>query len=91
MLALCPIGSGDSMTGLTDVGFFADVGVLLILATPVVIIYVLWKIFAPGKRQASFLGLDPENAMKTDSGFCWSDFPWKLALYCFLTIMTLIY
>ncbi len=91
MMLLCPVDS--NLTGLEAVGFFTDVAVLIILATPVAIIYVLCRIFVPSKDSlgANVLRLDPENTYSTRT-FCWSGTPaWKLALYALLTVMTLIY
>ena len=93
MLALCPMEPGG-LIGLEGLYFLRDVGVLIILATPVVIIYVLWRIFIPPQDlpATNMLGLDPEADIGNHARFCWSGIPaWKLALYALLTVMTLIY
>jgi hypothetical protein len=92
MIALCPVDS--NLTGLTAGSFFADVGVLIILATPAIILYVLWRIFVPNKNspRPNVLGLDPENTSTPYRNFCWSGIPrWKVVLCAVLALMTLIY
>ena len=93
MLALCPMQSGG-LIGLEGLSFLSDLAVLILLATPVVIIYVLWRIFVPPSDlpAANILGLDPEADIGNRPRFCWSGIPgWKLAVYAVLTVMTLIY
>lgn len=93
MLALCPMEPGG-LIGLDGLSFLGDLAVLILLATPVVIIYVLWRIFVPPRDlpATNMLGLDPEADIGNRAGFCWSGIPiWKLAVYAVLTVMTLIY
>lgn len=61
MIGLCYPSDG-MLIGLDGLSFFSDVGVLIILATPVMTIYVLWRIFVPPSDlpAANMLGLDPE-------------------------------
>jgi hypothetical protein len=92
MIALCPVNS--SLTGLDASSFFLDVGILIILATPVAILYVLWRIFVPGKHspRPNVLNLDPENTSVPYRNFCWTGIPgWKVVVYAVLALMTLIY
>ena len=92
MVALCPVNS--SLTGLDAVGFFLDLGALIILVTPVIILYVLWRIFVPSKDspRPNVLCLDPENTSVPCRDFCWSGIPgWKVVLCAVLALMTLIY
>jgi len=95
MMALCPIDTYDrGLTGLESAGFFIDVGVLMILAFPVALIYILWRIFVPPNDLpgANLLRLDPENSSENLSGFCWTGAPiWKPILYFLLAVLTLIY
>lgn len=85
-----PVG----LFGLEDKSFLLDLGVLILLATPGLILYVLWRIFVPPRDlpAANLLGLDPEADIGNRARFCWSGISiWKLALYAVLTVMTLIY
>ena len=93
MLAFCPMQPAG-LIGLEELIFLRDLAVLIILATPVVIIYVLWRIFVPPSDlpAANMLGLDPGADIGNRARFCWSGIPiWKLALYAVLAVMTLIY
>ncbi len=92
MIALCPINSDP--VGLEASGFFLDVAVLILLAAPVVMLYILWRIFVPDKNspRPNVLGLEPENTSVPYQDFCWPGIPgWKVVLYAVLTLMTLIY
>lgn len=93
MLAMCPMEPGG-LIGLEGPSFLSDLAVLILLATPLIIIYVVWRIFVPpiDLPATNILGLDPEADIGNRAGFCWSGIPaWKLALYALLTVMTLIY
>lgn len=90
IMALGPINP----YGLESTCFFLDVGVLIILAVPVALIYVLWRIFVPPSDLpgASILALGPENTGENLSRFCWSGTPiWKRIVYFVLAVLTLIY
>jgi hypothetical protein len=94
MMAFCPVSNGSGLTDLDGSIFFVDLAVLILLASPMVIIFVLWRIFVPPRDlpAANMLGLDPEADIGNRARFCWSGIPsWKLALYGVLTVMTLIY
>lgn len=95
MFALCPIDSYDTgVTSVFTISETTDVGVLIILAIPVAIIYVLWRIFVPPSDlpAANILALDPENTGENFSTFCWSGTPvWKPIVYFVLAVLTLIY
>lgn len=93
MMLLCPI-SDPGLLGLEAGVFFATVGVLMILATPVIIVYTLWRIFVPPRDLpgANMLALDPESTGENLSRFCWSGTPlWKPIVYFVLAVLTLIY
>lgn len=93
-MALCPVSNGSGLTDLDGSVFFGNIAILILLASPIVIIYVLWRIFVPPSDlpAANMLGLDPETDLGNHAQFCWSGIPiWKLALYAVLTVMTLIY
>ena len=93
-MALCPVSNGSGLFDLDGSIFFLDTAILILLASPLIIIYVLWRIFVPASDlpAANMLGLDPEADIGNRARFCWSGIPiWKLALYAVLAIMTLIY
>lgn len=91
MLSHGPVHS--NLIGLEALSFIFYVAILLLIASPAIIMYGLWRIFVPPRDRptANMLGLDPETS-DPSRDFCWSGIPlWKVILFAVLALMTLIY
>lgn len=83
-------GGYSGLLGLDELAFVCDVGLLMIAATPAVIVYVLWRIFVTNRVSPAgtlILGLD-ENAA-TYTKLYGRRIPWRaLSIYVLTSAVT---